>query len=428
MIPSSSPILPPPLTDKKKSCLYPLSATRPAFLQAPYIVFSSKSFKQKRKKAKEVTSVGGTTAIARTLMMQSLYLFYRTPVKLFRPLRVDYLIMARALMPPMNEMTSKRFSFRYTSIGMITNAVKTKGWNFIPRHILPPLIANTLIGTVLYTTYIATLPLFHPPSALQLHRPFPPPPFTSVFIAGCLAGAAQSIIATPLDSLKVRFEVSDLLEGKHKSMYQFAKSTLKNLGIASAYRGFTLTLVRDSLACGLFFATFEWVKQQGYYYFLDEMYGVQVDSSRTLNEIENGWINEEEEEEDQVMHGKDKKRPPLMLEPLFVIFAGATAAIAYQIIEHPLSKIHSIFYIEEGQSEFTNKTVREPVKNLYKRTWEQCKTQVKLNGGSWRRFLYHEFTGTIVRVVPATSVGFLVFELVKREVDFRSISFDDYTL
>jgi hypothetical protein len=36
--------------------------------------------------------------------------------------------MARALMP-MDEVSSKRFSFRYTSIGMITHAVKTKGVN-----------------------------------------------------------------------------------------------------------------------------------------------------------------------------------------------------------------------------------------------------------------------------------------------------------
>lgn len=62
--------------------------------------------------------------------------------------------------------------------------------------------------------------------------------------------------------------------------------------------------------------------------------------------------------------------------------------------------------------------------DLYKRTWEHCKTQVKANGGSWRKFLYQEFGHTVIRVVPATSVGFLVFELVKREVDFRSIDFD----
>jgi hypothetical protein len=37
----------------------------------------------KRKKAKDATSVGGSTAIARTLMLQGLVLFYRTPIKVF---------------------------------------------------------------------------------------------------------------------------------------------------------------------------------------------------------------------------------------------------------------------------------------------------------------------------------------------------------
>lgn len=94
------------------------------------------------------------------------------------------------------------------------------------------------------------------------------------------------------------------------------------------------------------------------------------------------------------------------------------------MIDHPLSKIHSIFYIEEGQSEFANKHKRESVRILYRRTWEQCVTQVKLNGGSWRKFLYQEFGNTVLRVVPATSVGFLVFELVKQKIDFKSMDFD----
>ncbi|SAM02601.1 hypothetical protein [Absidia glauca] len=386
-----------------------------------------------RKKAKDATSVGGSTAIARTLMFQGLYLFYRTPIKLFRPLRVDYLVMARALLPV--DETTKRFSFRYTSIGMISHAVKTKGWSFLPKHVFPPLIANTLIGTVLYTTYIATLPLFHPPSTLQLHRPFPPPPYSSVFFAGCLAGAAQSVIATPLDSLKVRFEVNDLLEGKHRSLYQFAKTTLKDLGIASAYRGFTLTLIRDSLACGLFFATFEWVKQQGYYSYLGEMYGLHVVSSKTLEDLETSWnagAGKQDDPDNTIASPSDqilimkKERPPLLLEPMFVILGGAAAAVAYQLVDHPFSKIHSVFYIEEGQSEFSNKSAREPVSVLYRRTWEQCRLQVKLNGGSWTKFLYHEFGSTVLKVVPATSVGFLVFELVKREVDFRSMDFGPF--
>ncbi|ORZ15830.1 mitochondrial carrier domain-containing protein [Absidia repens] len=416
------------------------SSTLPAFVPYPSPT-NATNLHAKRKKAKDATSIGGSTAITRTLMLQGMYLFYRTPVKLFRPLRVDYLIMARALMPV--DETTKRFSFRYTSIGMITHAVKTKGWSFLPKHVFPPLIANTVIGTILYTTYIATLPLFHPPSAYQLHRPFPPPPYSSVFLAGCLAGAAQSIVATPLDSLKVRFEVNDLLEGKHRSLYQFAKTTFKELGMASAYRGFTLTLMRDSLACGLFFATFEWVKQQGYYYYLDEMYGLHVVSSKTLQDLESSW---KKDISDIIHHthleGQNttsdssvassptqtlkKERPPLMLEPMFVILAGAAAAVAYQLIDHPFSKIQSIFYIEEEQSEFSNKSKREPVNELYRRTWEQCKRNVRSNGGSWMKFLYQEFGSTVMKVVPATSVGFLVFELVKREVDFRSMDFDPF--
>ncbi|KAI8068075.1 mitochondrial carrier domain-containing protein [Gongronella butleri] len=399
------------------------SSHLPAVVPYPTPHGTANNLHIKRKKAKDATSVGGSTAIARTLMLQGLYLFYRTPVKLFRPLRVDYLIMARALMPL--DETAKRFSFRYTTIGMISHAVKTKGWSFLPKHVFPPLIANTVIGTVLYTTYIATLPLFHAPSAYQLHRPFPPPPYSSVFLAGCLAGAAQSIVATPLDSLKVRFEVNDLLEGKHQSLYQFAKTTFKELGFASAYRGFTLTLIRDSLACGLFFATFEWVKQQGYYYYLDEMYGYHVASSAHLMELEMAWKDDAPAADVEIATSK-VDRPPLLLEPMFVILAGAAAAFAYQLIDHPFAKIHSIFYIEEGQSEFTHKDKREPVNELYRRTWDQCKLQVRMNGGSWMRFLYHEFGSTILKVVPATSVGFLVFELVKREVDFRSMDFGPF--
>jgi hypothetical protein len=75
--------------------------------------------------------------------------------------------------------------------------------------------------------------------------------YTTCILVGALAGAAQCVVATPLDSLKVRFEVTDLLEGKHRSMYQYAKSTLKELGLSSAYRGFTLTLARVSMGIQL---------------------------------------------------------------------------------------------------------------------------------------------------------------------------------
>lgn len=102
------------------------------------------------------------------------------------------------------------------------------------------------------------------------------------------------------------------------------------------------------MACGLFFATFEWMKQQGYYYFLDEMYGVQVDSANTLNEIEKGWsevhkMSDEDQHQIVCASGKKAERPPLMLEPLFVILAGATAAVVSipLIIGNKIRLIHA---------------------------------------------------------------------------------------
>ena len=42
----------------------------------------------------------------------------------------------------------------------------------------------------------------------------------------------------------MRFEVNDLLAGKHKSMIDYARTTWKELGWASVYRGFGLTLAK----------------------------------------------------------------------------------------------------------------------------------------------------------------------------------------
>ena len=267
---------------------------------------------------------------------------------------------------PNNDAAASRFSFRYTSIGLISHAVKTDNeLHYLCTDIFS-LIQMTTSGTLYQDTFslhsLPTQPLalyFTRPTlrpfrfsihlALILHRPFlhrnSPP--SSLLAAS--RGAAQSIIATPLDSLKVRFEVSDLLERKYHSMYQFATSTLKDLGIASAYRGFTPTLMRvnllslskilttktmqDSLACGLFFATFEWVKQQGYYYFLDEIYGYQVNSSKSLHEIKSDWqdasrvTTEDDREETTAKLIQQPDRPRLLLELLCLLSFGAAAVV-----------------------------------------------------------------------------------------------------
>ncbi|KAF9273675.1 hypothetical protein BGZ88_003606, partial [Linnemannia elongata] len=398
-------------------------------------------------------TVGVPTAVARSMLLQGLQFWYRVPIKLFRPMRVDYLVMARAatmgIIPtPANraaiaesqKQLSKRTQFfRATSIGMVAHAIKTQGAGFVWRQVLPPLVMNSFIGSVLYTTYIFTLPVFHPAFTYQKSRTFPPPPFPAVFMAGALAGAAQSLVAAPMDSLKVKFQVQDLAHGgKHKSMASFAITTLKEMGIKTVYRGFALTLVKDSLACGLFFGVFEWVKQQGYYYFIDELYGIREDmeilKAKALNELSSSTTSEQGPPP-PTAPSDVASRPYFLLEPTFVLLAGAAAAVAYQAVDYPLEQVKSIFYTKEAaiQAETQRNAPAAHTQHLnsssmrsgpsicsqiYSLTWQECRTQAQSCGG-WRRFLFANFGSTAIRAVPAASVGFLVFELMKRKLDAR---------
>ncbi|KAF8945250.1 hypothetical protein BGZ47_003009 [Haplosporangium gracile] len=403
-------------------------------------------------------TVGVPTAVTRTMLLQALQFWYRVPIKLFRPMRVDYLVMARAatmgIIPtPANraafaesqKQLSKRTQFfRATSIGMVAQAIKTQGAGFIYRQVLPPLIMNSFIGSVLYTTYIFTLPVFHPAFTYQKSRTFPPPPFPAVFMAGALAGAAQSLVAAPIDSLKIKFQVQDLAQGgKHKNMASFAITTLKEMGLKTVYRGFALTLVKDSLACGLFFGVFEWVKQQGYYYFIDELYGLREDmellKAKALNEL---YSTKGEQGPPPPTTPSDMaSRPYFLLEPMFVLLAGAAAAVAYQAVDYPLEQVKSIFYAKETalQAEtqrnapaahtqrLNSSSMRSGISissQLYDMTWKECQAQATTAGG-WRRFLFANFASTAIRAVPAASVGFLVFELMKRKLDARRYESED---
>ncbi|KAF9366100.1 hypothetical protein BGX34_006288 [Mortierella sp. NVP85] len=409
---------------------------------------------------RESATVGVPTAIVRSMLLQGLQFWYRVPIKLFRPMRVDYLVMARAatlgLIPtpsdrlafaqPVNNSKRAQF-FRATSIGMVAHAVRTQGAGFVYRQVFPPLLMNSFIGSVLYTTYILTLPVFHPAFTYQKSRTFPPPPFTAVFMAGALAGAAQSLVAAPMDSLKIKFQVQDMAQGgKHKSMWEFATSTLRELGLKTVYRGFALTLVKDSLACGLFFGVFEWVKQQGYYSAMDELLHNNLDT------LEQDDKNEKTLDSllpaaslspiaDATSPPPFSPRPYMWLEPTFVLLAGAAAAIAYQAIDYPLEQVKNIFYAKETELQaekdrhpsrphsqrFNASSMRSGTSvstQIYKMTWDECRAQASLSGG-WRRFLFSNFASTAIRAVPAASVGFLVFEVMKRKLDARMYESED---
>ncbi|KAF9991853.1 hypothetical protein BGZ65_013027 [Modicella reniformis] len=135
---------------------------------------------------------------------------------------------------------------------------------------------------------------------------------------------------------------------------------------------------------------------------------------------------------------------------MFVLLAGAAAAIAYQAVDYPMEQIKSIFYAKETELQveknrhppkphsqrFNASSMRSGTSistQIYKMTWDECRAQAAAAAsqsgsggfGGLGRFLYSNFAATAIRAVPAASVGFLVFEVMKRKLDARMYERED---
>lgn len=139
----------------------------------------------------------------------------------------------------------------------MTYSVRTHGWGFIPRQVLPPLVANATVGAILYTSYLSTLGFLHQPSSHHQKRVYPPPSFACAFTAGAVAGGLQSVIAAPLDALVVRFNVADMLHGEKMSIYRWSREKLKEIGARGVFAGWSLSFMKEAGGYGIFFASFE---------------------------------------------------------------------------------------------------------------------------------------------------------------------------
>ncbi|KAI4119657.1 MAG: hypothetical protein LQ345_000455 [Seirophora villosa] len=324
---------------------------------------------------------------------------------------------AKAINPQVQ--AKQGWSWRMSTAGLLTYAIRTHGWSFIPNHIVPPLLANTSVGAILYTSYLQSLGALHPPSAEPLKRVYPPPPPIKTFAAGAGAGAIQSVVAAPLDALAVRFRPTDLLNGQYKSMWQYGYLKTRELGFRGILAGWSLSFVKDSLGYGLFFATFEYVKAQSYYAFITRYYG-------SLH-----WWNLPEENLVRVI------RPHYAIEPSFLMGAGIAASVAQQIVHHPVSLVQDIHYRSLAIFDRRNRPRAQIVQSLwmymdaYRKTFQECRSRA-ISLGGWGPWLYRNFFWNTLKQLPSTSIGLVIFELMRRrygsEAEAATIEKDGYSI
>ena len=319
---------------------------------------------------------------------------------------------------PVFKASPQQWSWRLTTPAILAHAVKTYGWGFIPNQVLPPLLANVSIGAILYTTYLHSLALYHVAADSNAKRMYPPPSISSTFAAGFTAGTVQSVFAAPLDALTIRFRTSDLLEQRHKTMWHYAFAKLKQIGTRGAYAGASLSLVKDSFGAGLFFSTFEYIKSQCFYGYVRWYYGESRLSGTQRAELES-----------QITAATKGTRPVIrpyyIMEPAFLLLAGAGATVLQQLVMHPLTQVQEIHYrrLEGLDRQMVTKPSRAKTLELYgqsyRKTLKQCMVYARSAGG-WRSWLFADFWRSTLRQVPSTSAGLIVFEIVRRKYGFGS--------
>lgn len=246
---------------------------------------------------------------------------------------------------------------------------------------------------------------------------FPPPPPSATFAAGFAAGTIQSVLAAPLDALQVRFEQRGEAY-ENKTMWQYGKGKLQEIGVRGIFAGWGLSFMKDSFGSGIFFATFEYVKAQGYYRFVRWYYGALGDVDVDKLATERGTPARESQSTPVI-------KPHYALEPAFLMLAGMTASVTQQFVLYPLSTIQTLHYerledldkkaamLHESQEKRHGRMLRAYY-HAYQETWKQARAQAVQVGGM-RTWLFRGFWWFTIRQVPSTSAGLIIFELVRRK-------------
>lgn len=79
-----------------------------------------------------------------------------------------------------------------------SHLIAVRKWLVIPKHFLPPMLVNGLLGFVLWSTYTEASSTLEPYLA--------PHPTTLAAISGATAGGAQALLAAPAENMRFALE------------------------------------------------------------------------------------------------------------------------------------------------------------------------------------------------------------------------------
>ncbi|CAK7356684.1 unnamed protein product [Dovyalis caffra] len=150
-----------------------------------------------------------------------------------------------------------------SAFGILRRVMASEGPAALYRGMAAPLASVTFQNAMVFQTYaILSRSLDSSVSAND------PPAYKGVALGGVGTGAIQSILLSPVELIKIRLQLQNKshanlhVAATHKGPLSVAKSIVKAEGLKGIYRGFVITVLRDAPAHGVYFWTYEYMREQ----------------------------------------------------------------------------------------------------------------------------------------------------------------------
>ncbi|KXN90543.1 hypothetical protein AN958_04215, partial [Leucoagaricus sp. SymC.cos] len=337
-------------------------------------------------------------AVARTLT-RSMALYFSRPVRLFRPSKISGWQSLRSLAEHQGVVYDHKF---------LLSAVKLQGFGVFSKHFFPPMVVNTMLGTVLWTTYAKTSiivePLMQDRSAM------------AAAVSGGIAGGIQALVAAPAENLRLAIQGGTSAQ----SWMQAWRSMMRSTSVASrdlratqlkefretrkwmqdvsemagrSWNGWGWGCAKDMCAFSAFFAIFEITRRVG-----------QATKARV--EYFNTYYNNPPS-----YFASIRQHTPRILNSLILVSGGVMAGLAYEIICRPWDKARRLIHVANRESK-DSKFLR-PVYDVVRNEGVIAFFRVPSYESTANIGLRSRVTGvvrTLGRVGP-WGLGFLVWEM-----------------
>ncbi|XP_059641756.1 mitochondrial arginine transporter BAC2 [Cornus florida] len=150
-----------------------------------------------------------------------------------------------------------------SACSILRNVVASEGPLALFRGMGAPLASVTFQNAMVFQIYAvlsrafdSTVPATDPPS------------YKGVALGGFGAGAIQSLILSPIELVKIRLQLQSKNHRRpqeadcHRGPVSVARSIVRTEGLRGIFRGLTITMLRDAPAHGLYFWSYERMREK----------------------------------------------------------------------------------------------------------------------------------------------------------------------